>query len=65
MSSQKEKTMQRNFVNNVIIDIITTLNPSDDEIKWNEKHISIIREALCKLFVNEMKLCTKEQFYPK
>ena len=64
MLNEKQKIEQQDFVDNAIFDLITTLNPSTNEIKWDIKPISEIREVLVNLFVNELKLCTEENFYP-
>jgi hypothetical protein len=61
---EKRKIEQWDFVDNAIFDLIQTLNPSEKEIEWDIKPISEIREVLVNLFVNELKLCTEDDFYP-
>ncbi len=64
MLNEKQKIEQWDFIDNAIFDLIKTLNPSTKEIAWDIKTISEIRGVLVNLYVNELKLCTEEQFYP-
>ena len=51
-------------VDNTIHQMIKDLNPSTKELDWNIKPISEIREVLVSYFVEELKLCTEDDFYP-
>jgi hypothetical protein len=62
--TEKEKIRKQDFVDNVINDMIHTLNPTKKFIKWNIKVISDIRSILNKYYVEELRLCTDEDFYP-
>ena len=64
MMTEKQKIERWDLVDNAVFDLINTLNPSDKEIKWDIKPISEIRAVLVNLFVNELKLCTENEFYP-
>ena len=66
MRTRKEKLkIERwDFIDNSIFELIKTLNPSEKEIKWDIKPISEIRDVVVNLFVNELKLCTENDFYP-
>jgi DNA polymerase sigma len=64
MKTEKQKIEQQDFVDNAIFDLLNTLNPTDTELKWNIKPISEIREVIQALFVDELKLCTEDEFYP-
>jgi hypothetical protein len=64
MKTEKEKIEQWDFVDNAIFDLIQTLNPSENELIWDIKLISEIRDVLVNIFVNELKLCNEEDFYP-
>ena len=64
MMSEKQKIQQQDFVDNAIFDLINTLNPTDKEIKWDISPISKIRDVIQNLFVDELKLCTEDEFYP-
>jgi hypothetical protein len=64
MMTEKQKIMQQDFVDNVINDMIVSLNPTEKKLKWNIKLISDIRSILAKYFVEELRLCTDEEFYP-
>ena len=62
--TEREKIQRQDFVDNTIYDMIVELNPSAKEIKWDIKAISEIRDVLINYFVEELKLCTEDDFYP-
>jgi hypothetical protein len=62
--NEKQKIEQQDLVDNAIFDLIQTLNPTDKKIEWDIKHITEIRMVLENLYVNELKLCTEDEFYP-
>ena len=62
--TERAKIEQWDFVDNTIYDMIVNLNPSTKEIQWDIKPISEIREVLISYFVEELKLCTEDDFYP-
>jgi len=64
MLSEAAKYVQQDFVDNVINEMIIALSPSPDKLQWNVKVISEIREVLSHYFVDELHLCTVEDFYP-
>ena len=64
MLTEKQKIEQWDFVDNSIFELISKLNPSENVIKWDIKPISEIREVLVGFYVNELKLCTEDEFYP-
>jgi hypothetical protein len=64
MMTEKQKIRQQDFVDNVINDMIVTLNPTEKKLQWNIKVISDIRIILAGYFVEELRLCTDEEFYP-
>jgi len=62
--TERAKIEQWDFVDNTIHDMIVNLNPSKKELRWDIKPISEIREVLISYFVEELKLCTEDDFYP-
>ena len=62
--TERQKIEKWDFVDNSIFELLETLNPSKKEIKWDIKPISEIREVVINLFVDELKLCTEDDFYP-
>ena len=62
--TERAKIEQWDFVDNTIYDMIVNLNPSTKEIQWDIKPIIEIREVLISYFVEELKLCTEDDFYP-
>ena len=62
--TEREKLERWDFVDNTIYDMIVELNPSKQELKWNIKPISEVRELLINYFVEELKICTEDDFYP-
>ena len=62
--NEKRKLEQCDNVDSAIFDLITELNPSTKTIEWDIKPISEIREILVSLYVQELKLCTEDDFYP-
>ena len=63
-ANEKRKIEQWDYVDNAIFDLISELNPSTKTIEWDIKPISEIREILVSLYVQELKLCTEDDFYP-
>ena len=63
-TNEKRKIEQWDYVDNAIFDLINELNPSTKTIEWDIKPISEIREILVSLYVQELKLCTEDDFYP-
>ena len=62
--TEREKCYKWDLVDNTIFDMIVNLNPSTKELKWDIKPISEIREVLVSYFVEELKLCSENDFYP-
>ena len=63
-ANEKRKIEQWDYVDNAIFDLINELNPSTKTVEWDIKPISEIREILVSLYVQELKLCTEDDFYP-
>ena len=62
--TEREKIERWDFIDNTIYSMIIELNPSKQELKWDIKPISEIREVLINYFVEELKLSTEDDFYP-
>ena len=58
------KINQHNFVNDEIWDLIVNLYPARDDIKFDVNIVNQIRIVLTKYYVEELKICTEEDFYP-
>jgi hypothetical protein len=61
--TEKQKIKQQDFVDNVINDMIVALNPTENKLQWNITVISEIRSILTRYFVEDLRLCTDEEFY--
>jgi len=62
--SERAKIERWDFVDNTIHEMLKQLNPLSHELKWDIKPISEIREVIIKYFVDELKICTEDEFYP-
>ena len=62
--TEQQKIERWDIVDNTIHKMIAELNPSSQTINWNIKPISEIREIIVDYFVNDLKLCTEDEFYP-
>jgi len=61
---EQMKINQHNFVNDEIWDLIVNLYPARDDIKFDVNIVNQIRIVLTKYYVEELKICTEEDFYP-
>ena len=65
MKQDRRAIIERwDLVDNTIYDMMETLNPSQTKLEWDIKPISEIREVLVRYLVEELKLCTEDEFYP-
>ncbi len=65
MKTLTDKQLQRqDFVDNAVFDLIQQVNPTKKKIKWNIEFIAYVRDSLESLFVERMKICDKQKFYP-
>ena len=62
--TEKQKIRQQDFVDNVIQDMLNSLNPAQEKLHWNIKPISEIRQIVQHYFVEELCLCKDTEFYP-
>jgi len=62
---ERTKIAQWDFVNNSIHELLEELNPSaNKKLEWNGTINAEIREVILKYFVDELKICTEDEFYP-
>ena len=61
---EQMKINQHNFVNDEIWDLIVNLYPARDDIKFDKNIVIKIKDVLLKYYVNELKICTIDDFYP-
>jgi len=61
---EQMKVNQRNFVNDEIWDLVVNLYPARDDIKYDENIIVRIKDILLNYYVNELKICTIDDFFP-
>jgi DNA polymerase sigma len=55
---------RQDFVDNLIYQMIMELNPTTTEIDWDIEFIGEIRDIVEEKFVDDLKICDKDRFYP-
>jgi len=55
---------QQDFIDNSIMELINTVNPSSEEIKYSGNIVGKIRDTLIEIFTGDLGLCTEQDFYP-
>lgn len=64
-SQNTQSTYDRqDFADNSIHELLNKLNPSKKEIEWNIEIIGDIRDTISRILVDNLRLCTEEEFYP-
>jgi hypothetical protein len=63
-TDEQMKINQHNFVNDEIWDLIVNLYPARDDINFDVNIVNQIRIVLTKYYVEELKICTEDDFYP-
>jgi len=61
---EQMKINQHKFVDSEIWDLIVNLYPERNDIKYNEKIVNQVRAVLLNYYVDVLKVCTEEEFYP-
>lgn len=65
MSELTDNQMKRqDWVDNSIFELARSLNPSANSIEWNIEMIAEIRDTIQDWFVENLQLCSSEDFYP-
>ena len=62
--TEKQKQERWDFVDNSIFELIKKISPSKVELKWDIEAITEIRHAIEYYLIQELKLCTEDEFYP-
>jgi len=63
-NDEQMKLNQQDLVDNFIWDLIVNLYPVHDDIKFDGNIINQIRSVLSDYYVNKLKVCTEDEFYP-
>jgi len=63
-NDEKMKLNQQDLVDSEIWNLIVNLYPARDDINYDGNIIHQVRAVLMQYYVNELKLCTEEDFYP-
>jgi len=61
---EQMKINQHDFVDSEIWDLIVNLYPERDDIKYDGNIVNQVRTILSNYYVNVLKVCTEEEFYP-
>ena len=62
--TEKQKQERWDFVDNAIFKLMRELNPAATEIYWDAQAIFEVRYAIQSHLVEDLQLCTDEEFYP-
>jgi len=62
--TEKQKQERCDLVDNAIYQLMKDLNPTKKKFYFQVQAISEIRMAIQSYFVEELKFCTDEEFYP-
>ena len=63
-NDEKMKHNQQDLVDSEIWNLIVNLYPARDDIKYDGNIVNQIRSVLMQYYVEELKVCTEEDFYP-
>jgi len=63
-NDEQMKINQQDLVDNEIWNLIVNLYPARDDIKYDGNIVNQIRSVLMQYYVNVLKVCTEEDFYP-
>ena len=61
---EKMKLNQQDLVDSEIWNLIVNLYPARDDIKYDGNIVNQVRSVLINYYVNVLKVCTEEDFYP-
>ena len=62
--TEKQKTERRDYVDNAIYKLMVSLNPTTEKVTWDTGTINDVKWVILDYFVEDLKICTQEQFYP-
>jgi len=59
-----EQIKRQDFVDNAIIDLIKTINPTEKDINWDIEMIGDVRDVIEDWLVERLKITNEQGFYP-
>ena len=59
-----EQIKRQDDVDNAIFELLEQLNPSSKKLDWDIEYIGAVRDEIERIFVDELKLCSEQEFYP-
>jgi len=63
MELTKKQIERQDFVDNMIFDLLKTLNPTNKQLDWDIEMIAVIRDMISDYFV-DIEICKEQEFYP-
>lgn len=63
MILSRKQLERQDVVDNAIFQLIQEVNPSDADIDWNIELIGEIRDKVQNIFVENLALCSEQNFY--
>ena len=64
MELTSEQIKRQDFVDNAIIDLIKTVNPTEKDINWDIEMIGEVRDVIEDWLVERLKITNEPNFYP-
>ena len=64
MELTSEQIKRQDFVDNAIIDLIKTINPTEKDINWDIEMIGDVRDVIEDWLVERLKITNEQGFYP-
>lgn len=59
-----DEIRRQDFVDNKIFELVNDVNPKSQNIGWNIEMIGQIRDVIAIWLTDELKVCSKKDFYP-
>ena len=63
MELTSEQIKRQDFVDNAIIDLIKTINPTEKDINWDIEMIGDVRDVIEDWLVERLKITNEQGFY--
>ena len=63
MELTSEQIKRQDFVDNAIIDLIKTVNPTEKDINWDIEMIGDVRDVIEDWLVERLKITNEQGFY--
>lgn len=64
MELNKQQLDRQDLVDNAINSLLCDLCPEDKTVIWDMEYISLLREAVQTILVDDLKLMSEMEFYP-